>query len=128
MEIDIPPSIKILIYINVSDEKWSIYGVKYNSAYIYCEGGESLLQFPREYNQTWADENTWSTPWNTIYSMPQYTIDGQGTLILPNSTYENVVRVHSLRAGAVGLFTEETYTYYSPDYQYHLFHILVGDE
>jgi len=49
-------------------------------------------------------------------------------LILPNATYENVIRVHSTRPDAVGLFTEETYTYYSPDYQYHLFHMLVNDE
>ncbi len=128
LEVDIQPSTKILIYSHVDESDWSIYGVKYNNAYIYCNGGESILQFPGALNDSWTFENKWSVADDTTSSMPVYTIEGEGTLILPNATYENVLRIRSMREDAVGLFTEEVYTYYSPEYQYHLFYMLVDDE
>ncbi|MEM9548480.1 MAG: T9SS type A sorting domain-containing protein [Bacteroidota bacterium] len=126
-EIEIPPSTNIKIFSNISDSDWSIYGVKYNDLYVYCDG-ESILQFPGELDQNWISPNIWSSAFDSISNESVYTIDGIGTLILPNATYENVFRVHSMREEASGLFTEETYTYYSPNYQFHLFHMLVDDE
>lgn len=128
LEVDIPPTTKILIYNNVDDSEWSVFGVKYNDAYVYFDEGEPTLQFPAELNDTWSFENTWAILDDSTSNMPVYTIEGEGTLILPNGVYENVIRVHSIRENSAGLFTEETYTYYSPEYHYHLFHMLVDDE
>lgn len=129
LKIDVYDYSTILIYSNVNEDFWEIHGVKYDDNYFHVNGGETIMQFPGQLDDNWMDDNIWIAPsLDSVHSNQEYTIDGQGTLILPNATYENVYRVHSVRPTPIGLFTADTYTYYSPDYHYHLFQLLVGDE
>jgi hypothetical protein len=118
----------------VSDTTWALNGLGFGSN-LFPYGTEVyLLKFPATLGDSWTNEysvtdNSDST--HTIIST--FTIDGSGTLILPNATYENVIRVHGVEHDPNNnpynpVFTDEVYYYYSSEYQYHLFHMLVNDE
>ena len=127
INIDSPPT-DIFIFNNVDESNWTTYGINYNGTYGSYIGGETILQFPAKFGDTWMNDNVFSILGSTTPTMSEYNVDGYGTLILPNATYENVIRIHSTRDETAGLFTVETYTYYSSEYQHHLMHMLVDDE
>lgn len=118
-------------FYNVDDASWKYIGINhfaFNELIKAASGeAEHLLEFPTNYEDVWTHNYQYTLGDDTISGESTFTVDGFGTLILPNGTFENVLRVHSSRTAPV-IFTEETYTYYSSEYQYYLLHILVGDE
>lgn len=123
--------IEIDAYYELTDEYWAHHGLNYDG-YIFAavdNSAEHLLKFPASYQDTWSNDYYYLNPefGDFVLGDVTYTVDGYGKLILPNATYENVIRVHSLRSEE-NMFTYETYSYYSQDYKYQLFHMLVYDE
>jgi len=86
---------------------------------------DKQFQFPFSLNDSFQDSYTGSyfiddgTDWHTIEGIRQVTADGFGTLVLPNITYENCLRIKSIQDGTdtcatqgVANYTIITYTWF----------------
>lgn len=106
-------------YCALSTDSFVLWGAHIaGSAYEVYDNPELELVFPFAYNQ--IVNNTYSkTNYTAVGGISSYqtgdvtlTYDGYGTLILPNGTYNNVVRVKKVRTNNLGP-TLNTYTWYN---------------
>lgn len=106
-------------YYSLSADSFVLWGAHTTgSAYEIYDNPEMDLAFPFAYNQ--AVVNTYSkTNYNAAGGVSSYqtgdvtlTYDGYGTLVLPNGTYSNVVRVKKVRTNNLGP-TLNSYTWYN---------------
>ncbi len=88
-------------------------GSRGNNITLAYSDPEDLLRYPMTYNKTFSD--TWSTQFvNQSYlyyreGTTTVTADGYGTLITPEGTFQDVLRVHILQS-----YQDSTYLDYDP--------------
>lgn len=111
-------------YYKVSSTAMQVCG-SYNSFEMVYSNLEDLMRYPCTYNSTYTD------PWVTQYTANGYTFyrkgtttvtaDGYGTLITPNATYTNTMRVHVVQTYQdsaylgyqyIATFTNDEYMWY----------------
>lgn len=85
-------------YFKISSTAFQNYGLYYSAYVIPYSNPEDMLRYPFSYNDTYND--TWATQFVSggyiFYRTGTTTVtaDGYGTLITPNGTYLDVLRVH----------------------------------
>jgi hypothetical protein len=118
------------VYYNLNDQNLEELGVAFvsdnGSFYLDYLDGESIIQYPAKYQDSWIDSLELMTINNVYKGVIASEVDGYGTLILPNGIFENVIRIHEVWSVPGWNTDSHTYYYYSPDYQYWL--LIVGEE
>lgn len=90
--------------------------------------GETILKFPVTYEDSWVDSLAFILNSGTELKGSITTVmDGYGTLILPNGTYDNVIRTHEIWSVPGWNSESHKYRYYSPDFYYELLSFIRGD-
>ena len=96
-EISSPPFDQISYY-NTSWAAFQFHGAVFNGLRLPYSDPEDLLRFPLTYNDSYVDnwEVQFVSEGDTYYrrGVTTATVDGYGTLITPDTTYNNVLRIH----------------------------------
>ncbi|MCC7030394.1 MAG: T9SS type A sorting domain-containing protein [Chitinophagaceae bacterium] len=107
-------------YYNLSADSFVLWGAHVTgSAYEIYDNPEMDLAFPFAYNQivnnTYSKTNYTAAGGISSYQTGNVTLtyDGYGTLILPNGTYNNVVRIKKVRTNDLGPTLTSYYWYNS---------------
>lgn len=112
-------------YYNTSSTVFTNTGIKAGSTLIPYSNPEDFLHFPfaytNSYTDTWAGQFTSSG--YTFYRTGSTTVtaDGYGTLITPNGTYNNVMRVHFVQVYQDSAYIGTPYvtTYNNDEYMWY---------
>lgn len=121
-------------YMNMTSSAWQYYGVVPASGtpVIAYSNPEDMLRFPFTFNNTYTD--TWAAQFTSGYTFYRtgtttVTADGYGTLITPNGTYTNVLRIHFYQSYKDSAFfgtpyiinyTNDQYIWYKEGYHTYL--------
>ncbi len=121
------PSASSTSYYAASSSSFQYYGDYNGSTLQAYSNPEDLLRYPFTYGNSYSDPYTC----NYMSSAPEYrkgtvtvTADGYGTLILPNGTFSNVLRVHMVESQvdsanltgfvSLGTYRRSEYAWYLP--------------
>jgi hypothetical protein len=112
-------------YYNASSSAMQYYGFAAGSLVMSYANPEDVLHYPFTYNNSYSDN------WNTVYYNGAYTFyrngttnviaDGYGTLITPEGTYNDVLRVHLVQSYQDSAFIGVPYiaTYHNDEYRWY---------
>lgn len=96
-ELSTPPYDQISYY-NVSSSGFQFTGAVLGGVVLSYSDPEDILRFPLTYDDSFVDswEVQFVSAGNTFYrtGLTTATVDGYGTLITPDTTFTNVLRVH----------------------------------
>ena len=111
-------------YHSLTDFEWELQGSAFGSTptLLAYSNAETITKFPVTFEDTWIDSFAFKFGSSDIEFMGTgiYEVDGYGTLILPNGTYDNVIRIHKIWSTPGWNDEVHKYFYYSPDYYYSL--------
>lgn len=87
------------LYYKTSSTAYQLYGVEVSVSIVYSNP-EDFMRYPFSYTNTYTD--TWAATFTSGVFFNRkgsttVTADGTGTLITPNGTISNVIRVHSVQ-------------------------------
>ena len=133
--VDNTPNAQTFQYLSITNSAWEEHGSFFpGSLRITYENPRTVLQFPVMYNGQWSDDYTYTISYETIPPISTFgegnydtRVDGYGTLILPEATFNDVLRVRILGESTdttdlgAGLyernyFHDTTYLWLSPSY------------
>lgn len=121
------PTHNVSNYYNANQSKFEYAGYDNPSGINTYTDPETLLNFPFQYNDSFSDylASHWPGPTQFRYGTVYSKADAYGTLILPNVTYTNVLRVKSnyyLKDSMSGIpatnYTYITLRWYAPGYHF----------
>lgn len=99
-------------YFGTQSGAFTYYGITSSSATVYLSDGEDHVRFPMTYNDSYVDskQGTTSGFGQTLDLEGNVTVtaDGYGTLITPEATYNNSLRIQIIRTDSA--YYNGTYT------------------
>ncbi len=112
-------------YLKTSSVSMQLYGTKAGTTLMIYSNPEDLLHFPFTFSNTYSDywAEQFQSSGYTFYRSGTSTVtaDSYGTLITPNGTYSNVVRVHYVQVyqDSVYIGSPSIITYNNDEYMWY---------